>query len=137
MNPPSFLISMSQLPGIGTCLLALTCVSFLWTGVAKTINFSRSASDMRSVFWLPFPNTILVANIVVVFAGAILMISGYAIWLGAGALAVFTLVATCIAHSFWNKKDRERRMHLFIFLDHMCIVGALLFIAWLSASGRI
>jgi uncharacterized membrane protein YphA (DoxX/SURF4 family) len=43
-----------------------------------------------------------VLAIIVELVGPTLVISGYFVWLGAGALGVLTVIAAAAAHSFWS-----------------------------------
>jgi len=55
--------------------------------------------------------------------GSVLVIAGRAVWLGAGALAVFTLLATIIAHAFWSAPAADRALVLNTFLEHIGLIG--------------
>ena len=59
--------------------------------------------------------------------------------LGAVALAVFTVAATLLAHSFWTFEPPLRAPAINAFVEHLAIVTALLLVAWLkwrAAGGR-
>lgn len=135
MNGSNFVSSIAFGWAIPYVLIILMCLGYVWSGIAKIINFNRAANEFSTAFGLPLPKVMLIANIIVVLVGPALMISGWAIWLGALILAGFTFVATLIAHPFWRMKDRDRQIHLFIFLNHVCITAAFLFVAWQSARG--
>jgi len=51
-------------------------------------------------------------------------------WLGAGALGVFTALATLIAHPFWQVADPVARFHeRNTFLEHVGLIGGLMVVA--------
>jgi uncharacterized membrane protein YphA (DoxX/SURF4 family) len=55
-------------------------------------------------------------------------------WLGAGVLAVFTMLATLIAHPFWLLEGADRVRQLTTFLEHVAIVGGLAAVAFLAGA---
>ena len=61
---------------------------------------------------------------------ALLLSGGRLAWLGGVALAVFTGVATLLAHTSWQLPPGPARVHAFTgFWEHIALVGALLFVA--------
>ncbi|MEN3746207.1 DoxX family protein [Sphingomonas sp. HF-S3] len=73
-------------------------------------------------------------TILVQIGGSLLVIHGRHAWLGAGALGVFTALATLIAHPFWQVADPMLRFHeRNTFLEHVGLIGGLMLAA---AIGR-
>jgi hypothetical protein len=56
-------------------------------------------------------------------------------WLGAGALGVFTALATVLAHQFWTLDGIERVRELNTFLEHEAIIAGLVLVAILGVAG--
>src|ERR1700757_3577111 len=81
--------------------LALTSSYFLGGGT-KLLNFSAAIAEQEKFSlrpgWLFAALTILVE-----LGGSTLVLSGYAVWLGAGALGCLTAVAMFKADNFWTK----------------------------------
>jgi transmembrane protein len=65
----------------------------------------------------------------------LLVILNLRTWLGAGALGVFTALATVMAHQFWTLDGVERVRELNTFLDHLAIIAAFVLVAILGVVG--
>jgi uncharacterized membrane protein YphA (DoxX/SURF4 family) len=53
-----------------------------------------------------------VLAILVQLGGSLLVILNLRTWLGAGALGVFTVLATVLAHQFWTNRARQRAQYV-------------------------
>jgi transmembrane protein len=107
---------------------------FLVSGIAKVADFPGAIAEVRGLTGLEPAG--LLAALVVLFqlAGSALVIAGGRLtWIGATALAGFTVVATLYAHAFWLKPESERFLHQNIFIEHISIVGGLVLVAILAA----
>lgn len=110
---------------------ALTC-AFWWGGLAKLFDFQGAMAEAAHFGLTPAP-AIASLTIAVELVGSILLIVGRWTWLAAGALGVFTLLATLIAHRFWTFGDAGERFREFnTFLEHIGLVGGLALAAILS-----
>jgi transmembrane protein len=56
-------------------------------------------------------------------------------WLGAGALGVFTALATVLAHQFWTLDGVERVRELNAFLEHLAIIAGFVLVAMIGVAG--
>ena len=66
-------------------------------------------------------------------AASAMILSGRLRWLGALALAVFTLAATGLALRYWEMPvGQERFMAANAFYEHLGLAGGLLLVAWLD-----
>ena len=75
----------------------------------------------------------VIATVVVELGASALLIAGRLVWLAAGALGVFTAIATLIAHAFWTVDDPVARFHaLNTFLEHIGLIGGLALAAILA-----
>ena len=73
---------------------------------------------------------IVAATVAVQLLGSLMLIFGRLGWLAAGALGVFTGLATLIAHPFWTLTDPIERFHaLNTFLEHIGLIGGLMLAA--------
>lgn len=110
---------------------ALTC-AYWWGGIVKLIDWPGALAEARH-FGLEPVASVVAATIVVELGGAILLIWGRLAWLAAGALGVFTALATLVAHRFWIMNDPvERFQSLNSFLEHVGLIGGLMLSAILA-----
>ena len=56
-------------------------------------------------------------------------------WLGAGALAVFTLLSIPLGHAFWRFDNPKRMEEFQIALEHVGMIGGLACAAALTVVG--
>lgn len=92
-------------------------------GLTKLFNFSGAVAE-QAHFGIHPPVLFAVLTIVVELVGSALVISGRWLWLGAGALAVFTALATLIAHPFWTMAGHERFLASNAFFEHLGLIAA-------------
>lgn len=110
------------------CLL-LICAAYLQGGINKLMDFQSAIGEMQH-FGLS-PAGPMAALVIAGELGASLMIlSGFYRWLGAGYLAVFTLMATLLANRYWEIAGPERFMAANGFYEHLGLAGAFLLVAW-------
>jgi len=110
------------------CLL-LICAAYLQGGINKLMDFQSAIGEMQH-FGLS-PASPMAALVIAGELGASLMIlSGFYRWLGAGYLAVFTLMATLLANRYWEIAGPERFMAANGFYEHLGLAGAFLLVAW-------
>jgi uncharacterized membrane protein YphA (DoxX/SURF4 family) len=111
--------------------LALTS-SFLLGGLMKLFNFSAAIAEQEHFGlrpgWLCAALTILIE-----LGGSVLVLSGHAVWLGAGALGCLTAVAMFKADNFWTKSGRERVAQANTFFEHLGLIGGFALIAFIYA----
>ena len=107
---------------------------FWWSGLSKLLDFSAGTAEMAALglapAWLFNALTILVQ-----LGGSLLVILNLRTWLGAGALGVFTALATVLAHQFWTLDGIERVRALNTFLEHLSIIAGLVLVAILGVVG--
>jgi len=105
------------------------CAAYLRGGVNKLLDFPAAVGEAAH-FDLPIPSATAAATIMVELLGSALVLSGWMRWLGAVALACFTLAATFVANRYWNLPPGEGRfMAANGFFEHLGLVGAFLLIA--------
>lgn len=115
----------------------LTC-AFWWSGITKTLDFPGAVREVAGLTGVGpgLAEAGAVLTILVQIVGSALVIAGRAAWLGAAALAGFTLVATVLAHGFWSFEGAERGRQLTTFLEHLGLIGGLLLAASLAERRR-
>lgn len=112
-------------------VLAATLLTLpYWTsGIAKLTDLPGALGEARHFGLKPAMLTVA-ATILVQIGGSLLIILGRQAWLGAGALGVFTAIATLIAHPFWQVADPMTRFHeRNTFLEHIGLIGGLMLAA--------
>jgi len=110
---------------IGRILLSLV---FLVAGVRKAMAFAATAGYFTKL-GMPMPEVMVVLAIIVEVGGALLLIAGWKARYAAWALAIFTLIATFMAHRFWEFPDAQYANQMNHFLKNLAIIGGMLFIA--------
>ncbi|MGO3741696.1 DoxX family protein [Kerstersia sp.] len=103
----------------------LLIVVFVSSGLAKLIDFQGGLAEMRAAGLEPalFFN---IATAVLLLGGSLLIVLDRALWLGAGALAVFMVLAVVIVHRFWALPEAQAKLALFWALEHASVVGGLI-----------
>lgn len=112
-------------------ILAATLLTLpYWTsGIAKLTDLPGALGEARHFGLEPAILTVA-ATILVQIGGSLLIILGRQAWLGAGALGIFTAIATLIAHPFWQVADPITRFHeRNTFLEHVGLIGGLMLAA--------
>ena len=111
--------------------LALTS-AFLLGGVMKLLNFPAAVAEQERFGMNPGWLWASVA-ILIELAGPAMILSGYLIWLGAGALGCLTAVAMLAADKFWTESGTERVVLADTFFEHLGLIGGLVLIAFIYA----
>ncbi len=113
----------------------LLVVVFLSSGLAKLIDFQGGLAEMRAAGlepdWL-----FNIATIVVLIGGSVLLLLDRALWLGAGALAVFLLLTILVVHRFWALPEPQAKEAMFWALEHTTVIGGLIAAAIASRLRR-
>lgn len=136
MNTPAPVAAILRSAATSVAARILLTLPFWWSGLSKLANldaaFGEAAHFGLQPAWLTVASTILVQ-----VGGSALIIAGRLSWLGAGALGVFTAIATLIAHPFWTVADPVARFHeTNTFLEHVSLIGAFVLAAILAERER-
>ena len=118
--------------------LGAVLLTFIFWGssISKLIDFSAAKGEMAH-FGLNPPALFATATIIVQLGGAILVIlGGRFVWLGAGALAVFTLLTIPVAHRFWEMTGEAAFLEKMFVFEHIAVVGGLVLVSMLAALRR-
>jgi transmembrane protein len=138
-------MAISQASGFGSTIDAITGItwfgylarivltfSFWGSGLAKLIDFQAGTAEMAH-FGLEPAAAFNIAVIITQLGGSALIILNRWTWLGAGALAVFTLLTIPIAHNFWTMEEPFRTMEFHVVMEHITVIGGLMVVAWKTA----
>jgi transmembrane protein len=96
---------------------------FLVSGVMKLLHWQAGDAEMLKVGLHP-AWVFNVAVLVTQLGGSLLIITNRKLWFGAGALGVFTVLTTFIAHRFWEFSGDVRAQQLNSFLEHWTMSAA-------------
>ncbi|WP_448664778.1 DoxX family protein [Sphingomonas sp. CJ20] len=137
MATPSPIAALLRAQCSGVFARALLTLPFWTSGVSKLFDMPGALAEAGHFGLQPAALTVA-ATIVVQIGGSALLIAGRWAWLGAGALGVFTAIATLIAHPFWSIADPVLRFHeRNTFGEHIGLIGGLMLGAILATrDGR-
>lgn len=132
-KPIESLLHARWLYYVGAVLLTFI---FWGSGLAKLLDFAQAQKEM-AMFGLNPTAVFAVATIIVQLGGSALIISGCRLaWLGAGALAVFTILTIFIAHRFWEMTGEQAFHEKMFAFEHITVVGGLIVISMLAELRR-
>jgi transmembrane protein len=120
-----------------TLLVARICVTapFLEGGLVKLLDWQAANTEMAQTglhpAWL-----FNLATVLTELGGSALIILNRNVWLGAGALGVFTVFATLLGHRFWDLTGAARITELNTFLEHATISAAFILVVVVSIRSR-
>ena len=122
-------------PWIHGLALLLLCSAYLQGAFDKIRDFGGAVDEMRH-FGLSPAVPMAVVTIAFELLASALVISGWYRWLGALALAAFTVAATFLADRYWLRPKGKRVMVANAFFEHWGLVGAFLLVAWHDLGGH-
>ena len=122
-------ISLLTSPSVRFVALLALCAAYIQGPLTKLFDFEGAIAEMEHFGLHP---AAFFAVVVIAFelATSAMILSGFLRWLGALALAVFTLLATLVALRFWElPPGMERMMATNAFFEHLGLVGAFVIVA--------
>jgi len=122
-------------PWVHWLALLFLCAAYLQGAFDKARNFSGAIDEMRH-FGLSPAAPMAALLIVFEFLACSLILSGYYRWLGALALAGFTVLANFLADKFWEAPTSQRVMVANSFFEHWGLAGGFLLVAWYDLGGQ-
>lgn len=115
--------------------LLLLCAAYLQGGLVKLFDFSGAVAEMQH-FGLTPAVPMAAATIALELVAPAMILLGVYRWLGALALAAFTLAATFMANRFWSAPPEAQFMLMNAFFEHLGLVGGFLLVAWHDLGQR-
>ncbi|MDB5894536.1 MAG: DoxX family protein [Rhodoferax sp.] len=122
-------------PWVHWLALLFLCAAYLQGAFDKARDFSGAVAEMRH-FGLAPAAPLAAATIVMEFAASAMVLSGHFRWLGALALAGFTVMANFLADRFWEAPAAQRVGVANSFFEHWGLAGGFLLVAWYDLGGR-
>lgn len=123
---PSFIAAIVGAQWFVLLAVAMLTLPYWSSALIKIVDWRSAVVEMRAARLSPAP-LFAALTILVQAVGSLLLLTGYAPWLGAGLLGGFTVVATLIAHPFWkHHKAAARVQERTIILEHIGLIGGLM-----------
>lgn len=136
MATPAPIAALLRAPVFNLAARVLLTLPYWWSGLAKLADLTGARAEAIGLGLEP-AGLVVAATIGVQLVGSFLLITGRQAWLAAGALGVFTGLATLIAHPFWTIAEPVARFHAQnTFLEHLGLIGGLMVAAALAERGR-
>ena len=106
----------------------LVGILFLVAGIMKAMNIAGTTGYMTR---LGFPAPVLMAYLstIIELASGVLLIIGWQTRRVAWLLLVYLVIATGMAHRFWEYEPAQRVNQINHFLKNLALIGAMLYIA--------
>jgi uncharacterized membrane protein YphA (DoxX/SURF4 family) len=114
--------------------LLLLVAAYLQGGINKAFDFTGAIAEMRH-FGVESAVPAALATIVLELGACLMVLTGRFRWLGAAALAVFTLVASLLTYRFWSAPAIDRFALENAFFEHLGLVGSVLLVALADLQG--
>lgn len=130
----SFSIDMDGALSITVLFLAHLglCAAYIQGGLVKLFDFPGAVAEMKH-FQLTRPTMFAVLVIALELVASAMVMTGFLRWLGALALAWFTLFSTLIALRFWEQPaGATRHADANAFFEHLGLAGGFLLVTWLD-----
>ncbi len=107
--------------------LVLTFV-FWGAGIGHLADFQASAAELSALRIEPAPlmNVLLVITLL---GGSLMILLDRWLWLGAGILSGFLVVAIVLAHNFWAMAEPARTMNFRVATEHVSLIGGFMALA--------
>nr|WP_173364715.1 DoxX family protein [Novosphingobium sp. PP1Y] len=123
--PPTWFIARLLLVG-----------AYLLGGIVKLTDWSGAVTE-QAHFGMSPPAFWAALTIAIELIGPILILSGRLVWLGAGMLGVFTLLAAFTANAFWTMPDGpERFAATNAFFEHVGLIGGFVLAALVAEQAK-
>lgn len=116
-------------------LARLALVSaYLLGGIVKASDWTAAVAE-QAHFGMHPPALWAALTIAIELVGPLLILSGRFVWLGAGMVGVFTLLAAITANAFWAMPAGQGRfMATNAFFEHLGLIGGFVLVAMVVAT---
>ncbi|MBB3771414.1 MULTISPECIES: DoxX family protein [Ancylobacter] len=132
---PAIISAILRAPATAFVARLLLVFMFLGSAISKLVDFPGAQTEM-AFFGLNPPWLFAALTIFTQIVGGLLILLNRATWLGAGALAIFTLLTIPIAHHFWNMEGPMAQLEFYVAVEHFSVVGGMLLVAILAERTR-
>jgi len=108
---------------------------YLIGGADKLLDFTAAVAEQQH-FGLHPAWLWAVLAIVLEIGGALLVVAGRLVWLGAGGLGVLTAVAMLVANDFWSMTGQDRFVALNTFFEHLGLIAGFVLVSIRAEEAR-
>lgn len=109
--------------------------AYLIGGLVKLADWPAAVAE-QAHFGMNPPALWAGLTIAVEIVGPMLILWGRMVWLGAGMLGTFTLLAAFVANAFWTMAGQERFAATNAFFEHVGLVGGFILAALVAEQAR-
>ncbi|HEY1288535.1 MAG TPA: DoxX family protein [Burkholderiales bacterium] len=102
-------------------------ILFLVAGIMKAMNIAGTTGYMTKLGF-PAPELMAYLSTLIELAAGVLLIIGWQTRRVAWLLIVYVLIATGMAHRFWEYEPAQRVNQINHFLKNLALIGAMLYI---------
>ncbi|MEL7042521.1 MAG: DoxX family protein [Pseudomonadota bacterium] len=128
MISPAF----SESPEVSDAALLLARIglssAFLYSGVTKLLDRKAAEKEIQAL-GVPCPPVGWIATVMVQILGALMLLTGIGLELGALMLAGFTAFATALGHPVWRLEGAPFKRALTTSLEHLGLISSLVLVA--------
>lgn len=109
--------------------------AYLIGAIVKLLDWQGAVAE-QAHFGMSPPALWAALTIVVELVGPMLVLINRLVWLGAGMLGVFTLLAAFVANHFWTMQGQQRFMATNGFFEHVGLAGGFVLAALVAEHAR-
>ncbi len=133
---PRFVDAILDWPGSWFLARLLLVGAYLLGGIVKLTDWQGAVAE-QAHFGMA-PSALWAAlTIAIELIGSLLILSGRLLWLGAGMLGVFTLLAAFTANAFWTMPaGPDRFMATNAFFEHLGLIGGFVLVALVGRQAQ-
>ncbi|HMA48837.1 MAG TPA: DoxX family protein [Magnetospirillaceae bacterium] len=135
METPAPIVRLLGHPAVLLATRICVTLPFLVGGLVKLADWQGGIEEMHALGLEP-AWAVNLATLLTELVGSALVILNRKTWLGAGALGIFTVLTTFLAHRFWDFQGAERMREFNSFLEHATIAAAFILVTVLSFRTR-
>ncbi|MFN4355091.1 DoxX family protein [Parvibaculum sp.] len=126
---PGFVAAILEAPATAVVTRILLTFMFWGSGLGLLANFGESVEIIASLGFSQ-PALVVIATAATQLVGSALVITGRHVWLGAGALGVFTFLTILLVHNFWAMPEGPQKVNSFhTATEHVSMIGALILVS--------
>jgi uncharacterized membrane protein YphA (DoxX/SURF4 family) len=128
-HDPAFVDAVLEWPATWFIARLALVGPYLLGGLVKLTNLPSAVAE-QAHFGMSPPAFWAALTIAIELIGPLLVLSGRLMWLGAGMLGIFTLLAACVANAFWAMPAGfDRFMATNAFFEHIGLIGGFVLVA--------
>lgn len=132
---PPFIHAVLDWPPTWFLARMLLVGAYLVGGFVKLSDWDAAVAE-QAHFGMTPPAIWAALTIFVELVGPFLILIGRLVWLSAGMLGVFTMLAAFVANNFWTMQGHQRFLATNAFFEHVGLVGGFILAALVAEHAR-